>query len=58
MLFREGDMGDSMFVILAGSVNVLKRSKISVDSDEMRDQVVASLRDGAIFGDYALLGGD
>lgn len=36
-LFKEGDMGDSMYVILSGSINVLKLKKLSMESEELKD---------------------
>jgi NADH:ubiquinone reductase (H+-translocating) len=49
IVFNEGDTGDSLFMILAGSVEVLKR----VDSDT---RVVRTLGPGEYFGEMALLG--
>jgi CRP-like cAMP-binding protein len=50
-VFERGDSGDSMFVILRGSVNVIvprKRTK--------GNRVVACLYDGSSFGEYSILG--
>jgi NADH dehydrogenase len=48
-VFEEGDSGDSLYMILAGQVEVLKR----VGS---RSQVVRTLGPGEYFGEMALLG--
>jgi NADH:ubiquinone reductase (H+-translocating) len=48
-VFDEGDTGDSLFMILSGQVEVLKR----VGSDT---QVVSTLGPGEYFGEMALLG--
>ena len=51
VIFDEGDAGDSLFMILAGQVEVLKRF-----GDERR--VVGLLGAGEYFGEMALLGRD
>jgi NADH dehydrogenase len=48
-VFEEGDSGDSLYMVLAGQVEVLKR----VGSDA---QVVRTLGPGEYFGEMALLG--
>jgi hypothetical protein len=57
-LFREGDIGKSVFLILAGSVNIVKKTKPDVLSSEKVDRTIANLREGATVGDYSLLGGE
>lgn len=49
VIFNEGDAGREMFVVLAGRVEVLKRSKRD------REMVVASLRPGTWFGERSIL---
>ena len=56
VLFRQGDFGDKMYIILKGSVNV----KVNIPNKftgEMRKRVVAWMVDGASFGEYSMLGG-
>ncbi len=47
MVFREGDVGDEMFIIHTGQVKILKKAKNA-------EQVLASLGDGDFFGEMAL----
>jgi CRP-like cAMP-binding protein len=49
VVIREGDVGDSFFVLVSGQVRVSRRS----DSGE--DVVLAYLTEGAFFGEMALL---
>jgi len=51
-VFEEGDTGDSLFMILSGSVEVLKR--FGPEGSEL--QVVGQLGPGEYFGEMALLG--
>jgi CRP-like cAMP-binding protein len=48
-VFEEGDAGDSLFMILAGRVEVQKRF-------DSQPQVVRTLGPGEYFGEMALLG--
>ena len=48
-VFDEGDTGDSLYMILAGRVEVLKRFRLE-------PQVVGTLGPGEYFGEMALLG--
>lgn len=53
VIFRQGDFGDLMYIILRGSVNVrIKKATIYGTVD---DAIVAVLYDGAHFGEYAML---
>lgn len=54
ILFRQGDFGDLLYVILKGSVNVIVNSKNKYG--EMHENVVASLYDGSSFGELAMMG--
>jgi NADH:ubiquinone reductase (H+-translocating) len=49
IVFNEGDTGDSLYMILAGQVEVLKRF-------DRQTQVVRTLGPGEYFGEMALLG--
>lgn len=53
-LFRQGDFGDFLYVILKGSVNVIvnRRNK----NGEFSETIVASLYDGTNFGELAMMG--
>jgi CRP-like cAMP-binding protein len=48
-LTREGDTGDTMFLITEGKVNVIKEST-------QGEKVIATLSDGDIFGEMAIMG--
>jgi len=48
VLFREGEMGDEVFVLLAGEVSVLRR-------DDSVDRVVAVEGPGSVIGELAVL---
>lgn len=50
-VFQSGDSGESMFVILRGSVNVIVPRKKTKGN-----RVVACLYDGSSFGEYSILG--
>lgn len=53
VIFRQGDFGDLMYIILRGSVNVrIKKATIYGTVD---DAIVAVLYDGSHFGEYAML---
>jgi CRP/FNR family transcriptional regulator len=52
VIFREGDGGDTCYVIRSGAV-VLTRSH-----DDGREVALAELRAGAMFGELALFGGE
>jgi len=47
IIFREGDVGDAMYVIQSGKINITKKAA----SGEL---VIATLQSGEIFGDMAL----
>jgi CRP-like cAMP-binding protein len=54
-ILREGDRGDSCFVIGAGEVRVLKSDPLGTDTPRAEPIEVARLGDGALFGEFALL---
>lgn len=47
-LVKEGDHGDSMFVIVQGTVNVLRR-------EQGADRLIALMTEGAFFGEMAVI---
>ncbi|MDH5720524.1 MAG: cyclic nucleotide-binding domain-containing protein [Spirochaetia bacterium] len=47
VIFREGDLGEEMFIIHEGIVNISKKAKNA-------EQVLATLKDGDFFGEMAL----
>jgi len=54
IIYRRGDRGDQMYVILRGSVNV--RAIKYTPSGEEENVVVTVLYDGAHFGEYTITG--
>ena len=51
VVFHAGDPGDALFLIMSGEV------KISLPSETGDEAILASLRDGDVFGELALLDG-
>src|SRR5438105_15577464 len=51
-VFREGDPGDTCYVIRSGSVRVTRRHS------DGRQIALAELREGDIFGERAMFGGE
>src|SRR5215204_4106209 len=51
VIFHIGDPGDALFVIVTGEV------KISLPSETGDEAILATLRDGEVFGELALLDG-
>ena len=48
-VFKEGDVGDSVYFILSGELNV------SMDCDWGEDIKIATLTDGSVFGEMSLI---
>jgi CRP/FNR family transcriptional regulator/CRP/FNR family cyclic AMP-dependent transcriptional regulator len=51
VIFHAGDPGDALFIIVSGEV------KISLPSDEGDEAILATLHEGDVFGELALLDG-
>lgn len=60
VIFREGDTGDTMFIIAEGVVNVSLNVSLTGEDGETKSstKVVAILSDGDYFGEMALLRGE
>ena len=56
VIFEQGDKGDSYFIILEGSVDVLV-STVDEHNNEKNEKRVAILSKNAAFGDLSLLYG-
>ena len=54
-IFRQGDYGDKMYVILRGSVNVIIHYNDPITGKPV-SKTVAWMKDGSSFGEYAMLG--
>lgn len=52
MVIRQGDPGDTMFMIVAGS------ARVSIHAEDGSEKVVARLSAGDVFGEMSLLTGD
>jgi len=60
VIVREGDMGDTMYIMMEGTVEVIKSlviSDLDDEQDEEKNKVFTRLeaRDHAVFGEIALL---
>lgn len=51
-LFKEGEIGDAVYVVLQGSVDILKQDKAG------GQQSLAKLGDGSVFGEMSLISGN
>lgn len=51
-IFREGDAGDGVYVVLEGTVEVTKRDS------QGKEQSIAKLSDGSVVGEMSLVSGD
>jgi CRP/FNR family cyclic AMP-dependent transcriptional regulator len=52
MVFQEGDAGDAVYVVLEGSVEVLKKDKAGAQ------QQLAKMGDGSVLGEMSLVSGN
>lgn len=57
VVFRQGDYGDKMYILLKGSVNVVINMPDKF-TGEIKRKTVAWMRDGESFGEYSMLGGE
>ena len=48
-IYKQGDIGDCMYIILKGSVNIIQR-RYSEEDEKERDFVLRQLSDGEGFG--------
>lgn len=48
-IFREGDLGDTTFIVAAGQVDIVKRA------EDGSDQLIVRLHPGNMFGELALV---
>ncbi|HZN94530.1 MAG TPA: cyclic nucleotide-binding domain-containing protein [Myxococcales bacterium] len=52
VVFREGDAGDGVYVVLEGTMEVTKRDR------QGKEQSIAKLSDGTVVGEMSLVSGD
>ncbi len=59
-IIREGESGDSMFIMCQGEVNITKRLSLVLDQDLPKEKRMIRLKaeDGVSFGEMALLEND
>jgi CRP/FNR family cyclic AMP-dependent transcriptional regulator len=60
VIIKEGESGDSMYIMYEGEVNITKRLTLVLDQDLPKEKRMIRLRaeDGASFGEMALLEND
>lgn len=51
VIFKEGEPGDALYILLEGTVEILKKDRAGVD------QQLARLSDGTVFGEMSLING-
>lgn len=59
-IIREGEPGDSMYIMVSGEVEITKRLTLELDEDTPKERVMIRLRaeDGVYFGEMSLLEND
>ena len=62
IIFSEGDKGDSMFVVLSGTIHITKlvqpvKQEKKASPEKPKHTVIANMESGSIFGEIALLTG-
>ncbi len=59
-IIREGQAGDSMFIMISGEVEITKQLTLVLDEDTPKERVMIRLKaeDGVYFGEMALLEND
>ena len=60
VIFKQGDIGDTLFLVLQGKVNLFRLGTIKVDEGrvslkEEADKKIITLNSGAIFGEISML---
>jgi len=57
VIIREGEPGDSMYIMASGEVEITKRLTLELDEDTPKERVMIRLRaeDGVYFGEMSLL---
>jgi CRP-like cAMP-binding protein len=61
-IFSEGEKGDSLFIVLSGTINITKltnplNQKSNTSPEEQEHTVIAKMESGDIFGEVAMLTG-
>ena len=61
-IFSEGDIGDSMFVVLSGAINITKlltpnNQEKNVALSKPKHTTIAKMEAGSVFGEVAMLSG-
>ena len=62
IIFSEGDKGDSMFVVLSGTINITKlvtpnNQERNTSLAKPKHTVIAQMKSGSVFGEIAMLTG-
>ena len=60
MLFKQGDIGDTLFLVLQGKINLFRLGTIKVDEGRVSlkeefDKKITTLDPGSIFGEISML---
>ena len=60
MVFKQGDIGDTLFLVLQGKINLFRLGSIKVDEGRVSlkeevDKKITTLHSGAIFGEISML---
>ena len=60
VIIREGETGDSMYIMVEGEVEITKRLTLELDEDTPKERVMIRLKaeDGVYFGEMSLLEND
>ena len=58
VIFREGDSGDTCYVVRSGSVSIQREHRGPGEAGPGRTLALAELRAGAMFGELAVFGGE
>ena len=60
VIIREGEPGNSMYIMVEGEVEITKRLTLELDEDTPKDRVMIRLKaeDGVYFGEMSLLEND